>query len=230
MADLPSRLRLGEWPGRGSYVVGEAVSHLRKADWYVAPVAISRGRSFVARHHYSKGCSNTAVYAHGLYRRSDNELMGVALWLPPTRVAAESVNRDNWKRVLALTRLAVHPDVATNGASFLMGQSIRLIRKDGEWSSLVTYADHFMGHTGAIYLATNWTLVGDMKGSPRWEDADGRQVARKATVSRTDQQMRDLGYRNVGTFGKRKFVMHLALPRKEACRRIEDCQRQGNLF
>lgn len=156
--------------------------------------------------------------------------MGIALWLPPTKVAAESVNKGNWQRVLALTRLAVHPDVATNGASFLMGASIRLIRQAGEWRSLVTYADHFMGHTGAIYKATNWTFVGDMKGSPRWEDSDGRQVARKATVSRTDQQMRDLGYINVGTFGKRKFVMHLPEPRRNAYRRIEDCQRQGNLF
>jgi len=135
--------------------------------------------------------------------------MGVAVWLPPTRVAAESVNRENWRRVLSLTRLAVHPDVATNGASFLMGRSIRIIRQAGEWLSLVTYADHFMGHSGAIYQATNWQFVGDMKGSPRWEDAEGRQVARKSTVSRNDQEMRDLGYRNVGTFGKRKFVMHL---------------------
>lgn len=128
--------------------------------------------------------------------------------------ATAHFNRENWKRVLALTRLAVHPDVATNGASFLLGRSIRLIRAAGEWRSLVTYADDFMGHTGAIYLATNWTYVGEMKGSPRWEDDEGRQVARKATVSRNDQQMRDLGYRNVGTFGKRKFVMHLPEPKR----------------
>lgn len=205
----------------------EPVTHLRKNDWFVADCSLSRARAFICQHHYSKGCSNTAVYSHGLYRRSDNALMGVALWLPPTRVAAESVNREQWKRVLALTRLAIHPEVKTNGASFLMGQSIRLIKQDGKWVSLVTYADHFMAHTGAIYRATNWTFVGDMKGSPRWEDSEGRQVARKSTVSRNDQQMRDLGYRNVGTFGKRKFVMHL--PAVSLKQEVAD-QRQGSLF
>jgi len=182
---------------------------LRAKDYEVREVSAREARNFVAEHHYSKGCSNTRVYSHGLYRVGEPDLLGVAIWLPPTKVAAQSVNRDKWQKVLSLTRLAVRPDVPSNAASFLMARSIRMIRKDGRFVSLVTYADDFMGHTGAIYRATNWTYVGQMKGSPRWEDADGRQVARKSTVSRNDAQMRDLGYRNVGTFGKRKFTMHL---------------------
>ena len=183
--------------------------HLKASEWDVRPVSLKDGRAFIIEHHYSKGCSNTAVYVHGLFRKGSDILMGVAQWLPPTRVAAESVNRENWRRVLSLTRLAVHPDVPTNGASFLMGRSIKIIKAEGKWVSLVTYADHFMGHTGQIYKATNWTYVGSMKGSPRWEDANGRQVARKSTKSRSNAQMLALGYRCVGTFGKHKFVMHI---------------------
>jgi hypothetical protein len=182
---------------------------LRAKDYVVRDVPAREAREFVVEHHYSKGCSNTRVYSHGLYRAGETDLLGVALWLPPTKVAAQSVNREAWQKVLSLTRLAVKPDVPSNAASFLMARSIKLIRQDGRFVSLVTYADDFMGHTGAIYRATNWTYVGQMKGSPRWEDADGRQVARKSTVSRNDAQMRELGYRNVGTFGKRKFTMHL---------------------
>jgi hypothetical protein len=182
---------------------------LRAKDYDVRDVAAREAREFVAAHHYSKGCSNTRVYSHGLYRCGEADLLGVAIWLPPTKVAAQSVNREAWQKVLSLTRLAVRADVPSNAASFLMARSIKLIRQDGRFVSLVTYADDFMGHTGAIYRATNWTYVGQMKGSPRWEDADGRQVARKSTVSRNDAQMRELGYRNVGTFGKRKFTMHL---------------------
>ena len=182
---------------------------LRAKDYDVRDVAAREAREFVAAHHYSKGCSNTRVYSHGLYRCGEADLLGVAIWLPPTKVAAQSVNREAWQKVLSLTRLAVRPDVPSNAASFLMARSIKFIRQDGRFVSLVTYADDFMGHTGAIYRATNWTYVGQMKGSPRWEDADGRQVARKSTVSRNDAQMRELGYRNVGTFGKRKFTMHL---------------------
>jgi len=91
-----------------------------------------------------------------------------------------------------------------------MSASIRLIKEDGRFVSLVTYADVRMGHTGAIYKATNWDYVGEMKGSPCWIDpSSGRQVARKATVSRTTKEMKDLGYECIGTFGKHKFVMHL---------------------
>lgn len=183
-------------------------------DYDVRPVPLREARAFIVQHHYSKGCSHTAVYVHGLFRKADNALVGVAQWLPPTRVAAESVNRENWTRVLALSRLAVHPDVPQNGASYLMSRSIRLIQLDQKWVSLVTYADDFMGHTGQIYRATNWEYVGHMKGSPRWEDANGRQVAKKATVTRTNAEMQALGYKMVGNFGKHKFVKHLHIRRQ----------------
>lgn len=185
------------------------VNSIRAADYEIRDVLPAAARAFVIAHHYSKGCSNTQVYAHGLYRRGEDELLGVAMWLPPTKVAAQSVNLLQWPKVLSLTRLAVRPDVPKNAATFLMARSIRLIRQDRRFVSLVTYADDFMGHTGAIYRAANWTYVGFMKGSPRWEDVTGKQVARKATTTRTDAEMVGLGYRNVGVFGKHKFIMHL---------------------
>jgi hypothetical protein len=195
------------------------MTRLRAEEWEVRPIPskgqpFQEARQFIAEHHYSGGCSNTAVYAHGLYRRNTHTLLGVAMWLPPTRVAAESVNRDQWTRVLSLTRLAVHPDVPKNAATFLMARGIRLIRQEGRFVSLVTYADEFMNHTGAIYRAANWNYVGEMKPQPRWEDAQGRQVAKKATRTRTNSEMQALGYRQVGAFKKHKFVMHLKVQRQ----------------
>lgn len=167
-------------------------------------------RQFIVDQHYSRGCSNTAVYTHGLYSRSDTHtLLGVAMWLPPTRVAAESVNREQWQKVLSLTRLAIHPDVPSNAATFLMARGIRLIGRDSRFVSLVTYADEFMKHTGAIYRAANWTYVGEMKGCQRWEDPTGKQVAKLSTRTRTNAEMIALGYRMVGVFKKHKFIMHL---------------------
>tara|TARA_R110000868_G_scaffold19297_2_gene83108 strand:- start:14667 stop:15191 length:525 start_codon:yes stop_codon:yes gene_type:complete len=164
----------------------------------------------VREHHYARGGSNTCVYMHGLYRRSDDTLCGVAWWLPPTRVACESVNKADWKRVLSLTRLVVLPDVPTpNAASYLIGRSIRLIRADGRFVSLVTYADEYMGHTGGIYRATNWQYVGRTGPYARWETSEGTQVAAKATVNRTKAEMLARGHRRVGAYHKHKFVMHL---------------------
>ena len=183
---------------------------LREAMFYVAGAPLAEAQLMVREHHYSRGGSNTAVYTHGLYRHGDNKLLGVAWWLPPTRVACESVNRDQWKQVLSLTRLVCLPEAPRNSASFLIGRSIQLIRKDGRFVSLVTYADEAMGHSGAIYRATNWQYVGRTGPYPRWEDAAGRQVACKSTVNRTKAEMLRLGYRMTGRFHKHKYVMHLA--------------------
>jgi len=187
---------------------------LSAKDYEVRPVPVAQGRTFIIAHHYSKGCSNTAVHMHGLFRKGDARLLGVAQWLPPTRVAAESVNRENWTRVLSLTRLAVHPDVPKNGATFLMARSMRLIETEQKWATLVTYADEFMQHTGAIYRAANWDYLGFMKPQPRWEDRDGKQVAKKATRTRTNAEMEALGYRKVGSFRKHKFVKHFKIRKK----------------
>lgn len=179
----------------------------RKHDYRVRPCPLAAAQEMVRREHYARGSSNTAVYSHGLY--FGENLVGCALWLPPTRVAAESVNRENWQRVLSLSRLVVLPEVPTNGESFLIGRSIRLIRSEQKWLSLVTYADESQGHTGAIYKATNWEFIGRTGPYPRWVDASGRQVACKATKNRTKQQMLDLGHLQDGRYHKLKFVIHL---------------------
>ena len=182
---------------------------LNRKEWEVRACAMKDARSLVVEHHYSKGCSNTAVYTHGLFNKRSGELLGVAWWLPPTRVCAESVNRAHWTRVLSLSRLVCHPSCPKNSASFLIGGSISIIRNDRKYASLVTYADEYQNHEGGIYKATNWEYVGKSKPYQKWVDGNGRQVSKKSTVSRTNDQMRDLGHKCIGNFAKHKFVMHV---------------------
>lgn len=197
-----------KWSWRDMY--DDIPLKFRSSDYEVKPIRHSQAKAFIEKFHYARGCSNTQVYGHGLYLKNGVNLLGVAMWLPPTRVACESVNREHWQKVISLTRLAVHPLVPTNGASFLIGQSIRLIRKDGRFCSLVTYADESQGHTGGIYRATNWQYVGRTGPYPKWVDASGRQTAAKATKNRTVFEMSALGLVRVGSFYKHKFVMHLS--------------------
>lgn len=182
----------------------------RKGDYYISSIAIGEARRLVEQYHYAKGGSNTGCYAHGLFRVSDNALVGVAWWLPPTKVACQSVNMDNWKRVISLSRLVITPDEPKNAATILLGASIRLIKKDARFVSLVTYADMSQGHTGAIYKATNWEYQGVTKPSRRWlNPVTGQQVAAKATTNRTKGEMLALGYTRTEAHAKHKFVMHL---------------------
>jgi len=183
------------------------VEPLRARDFSVSPVAFRIARAFIVDHHYARGAANTACESHGLFQ--SGVLVGAALWMPPTRVCAESVAGDDWKTCLSLSRLAVAPGIPKNAASFLVGRSIRLIRSGRRWTHLVTFADQSQGHTGAIYRATNWRYEGVTKPSPRWVDANGRQVSRKATKTRTGPEMEALGCRVAGRFAKHKFTMVL---------------------
>ena len=181
---------------------------LRKADWEVRPVEISIARRMVEANHYARGASNTATYLHGLYRKGDifdEQCVGVAWWLPPTRGAAEATYPPNWRGVLCLSRLVIEPSIPANACTFLLSRSRRMIDRTA-WPCLVTYADEWRGHTGAIYRADNWTYVGLTK-PQRAYVINGRLTAKKAgPTTRTHAEMLALGAEYVGSFAKHKFV------------------------
>lgn len=196
----------------------EYADRLRRSEWSVVDCPLTSAQRLVRAQHYAGGGSNTGVYVHGLVHNDDPlTVRGAAWWLPPTRVAAESVNREHWQQVLSLTRLVIEPDVPKNAATFLMAGSRRIIEREGLWVSLVTYADESRGHAGTIYLADGWDYAGRVGPSRNWYDAAGRQVAAKATVNRTKPEMIALGYVQGDPFYKRKFVRHLN-PRRAAPR------------
>lgn len=185
-------------------------NHLRRADWTVAPTEHRVAVRLIEAWHYSKSAGNTSVARHGLYRRSDAALTGdpygVAMWMPPTRSAGESIAGEHWRNVLNLSRLAVDPDLPTNAASYLLGASMRLIDRE-RWPVLVTYADTALGHTGAIYLATNWTCQGETKAGDVWIGPEGQRRGRKrGGRTLTVADMRALGFERAPALPKIRFV------------------------
>lgn len=178
----------------------------RRAEYTFQQIPHALGALFIREYHYARGCSKTGVM-YGALRAGF--LVGVAQWLPPTKVCAQAVHVQ-WKRVLSLTRLAVHPNEPQNVASMLIAASIRWLRASKRWVALVTFADESQGHTGAIYRATNWIDRGISGRYERWVDTGGRQVSTKAgPVSRTRAQMLFLGFVSQGKFAKRRFTMEL---------------------
>jgi hypothetical protein len=188
------------------------MTHLRKEDFIVGDIPMQRARQLVRRYHYAKGGSKTGVYYHGLYDRNLRRNVGVAWWLPPaTLAAARRVYPSDPSRVLALSRLVIRPGYPTNSASFLLGRSIRLVRDDGRFDCLVTYADTRLGHTGTIYRATNWEYLGLTKKYVVWLDPrTGQEVSkRKGRRTLRKQEMLDLGFVYAGRFAKHRFRMIL---------------------
>lgn len=179
---------------------------LRRAEWFVSGCTMRQLHEMIGREHYAGRGANTATYRHGLYRRADGACLGVAWWIPPTRAAAEASWDGDWQQVLSLSRLACRPEAPTNSASYLIAQSIKLIRRDGRFRCLITYADEWRGHTGAIYRATNWEYIGLTMPEATFVDAEGRMSARKAGPrTRTHQEMIDAGCSLVGRYARHKF-------------------------
>lgn len=178
---------------------------LCKGDYTVAPIDREDGRLLVETLHYTGGASKTSVATHGLLDR-EGTLRGVAWWLPPTKNAAVSVCGDEWRDCASLSRLVVCPSVPTNGASFLIGGSIRILRSEGRWRHLLSYADEGEGHTGTIYKATNWKYLGVTKPSYRYRHPNGTLMSKKRGArTYSHREMIDMGYTPEGPFVKHKF-------------------------
>ena len=190
---------------------GMDCEQLSKHDYCIVSVGVSVARELVVKHHYAKGGSNTATFSHGLFRHKDLlTCLGVAWWIPPTKDAAEATWDGDFREVLTLSRLVIAPGVPGNAASFLIARSVRLIAQDGRFRCLITYADEWQGHTGAIYRATNWEYLGLTTPEPTFTDETGRLRTRKAgghTRTRTEMELD--GCTMIGRFAKHKFRLIL---------------------
>lgn len=192
----------------------DGVRYLRKDDgWRVDDVRLRVAQAFVRQMHYAGRGSNTGTFVHGLYSPR-GAVLGIAWWIPPTKTAAINACKlaggGDWRRCLSLSRVVVAPPVPVNGASFLLAASVNLIREGGNYDVGVTYADESVGHTGAIYRATNWIYAGMTTPEATWVDDQGRRVARKAGGrTRTKAEMEDLGYTMIGRARKHRFVIRL---------------------
>lgn len=185
------------------------ITQLRKYDWEVRPITMETGLDLVRRYHYARGAANTRTYLHGLFPKGawwENQCVGCAWWMPPTRAAAEAMYPKNWQGVLCLSRLVIAPEVPRNACTFLLARSVRMIDAV-RWPCLVTYADQWRGHTGGIYRAANWTYVGLTQAEETWT-IDGVMTSRKAGPrTRTKSEMLALGAQSMGRHAKHKFVL-----------------------
>lgn len=183
---------------------------LQKKDWIVRPISVELGAEIVRQHHYSGSCSHTSVLTVGLYPVENPVfgLCGTSIWLPPPPGLCKKYGL-TLSSMLTLSRLAICPSVPKNGASFLIGQSIRLIKKKlPHVKKLITYADTWQNHTGAIYRATNWTYDGLTQPALRWVDGTGKLVSKLSTITKSTTFMDD-NYDRVSCAPMHRFFMDI---------------------
>ena len=176
----------------------------RKKDYSVKRVSFSLSKQFIQKWHYAGTCGNASILKLGLFDKND-QFCGVAIWNYPA-VGCSRYFGLGVKEVLALSRLAIHPSVPKNAASYLIGQSIRLIKKTYSWiKQLVTYADTRCGHTGTIYKATNWEYLGRTVPYYAWIDSENKTVSCYSNGKKRNYKQMDALYQRIGPYTKHRF-------------------------
>jgi len=133
----------------------------------VIGLSSARAMQLVEKFHYSHRRVG-AKFCFGLL--DDGHLSGCCVFsIPASYTLCNGVCGEQYrKQVLELSRLVVNTK-QQNAASFLIGQSLRLLAANGDWI-IVSYADcnSHVGHVGYVYQATNWLYTGQGNAEPKW--------------------------------------------------------------
>ena len=138
----------------------------------VRVVAIHVAKTLLQRHHYLHSLPGGTSLAFGVFM--DARLEGaVTLGAGPVNGyrLVEGAERGD---CLALTRLWLADQLATNAASRVLGIIVRSLRRHTEIKFLLSYADPSQGHVGTIYQAAGWLYTGLSQPTPLYDIGDGR--------------------------------------------------------
>lgn len=163
-------------------VKAKSVFGIKKIDKSVA-------YDFVKQHHYLGDAKFFSKIAYGLYHKDTNTLLGVTTFSNPQG----SVALKGWfglpntdQTVVELSRLVVLPILnGTNATSFLLGNSLRLLKKNEGIRAVITLADDSR-HIGSIYQVCNFDYYGltDKKTDFFSYDDDGKVNPRGSTKNK----------------------------------------------
>jgi hypothetical protein len=130
--------------------------------FYIKEVQKSEAYEFVKTYHYLGDAKFFAKFSYALINKKTEKILGVATFSNPQgNVALKGwfglPNTD--QTVLELSRLCILPELnGTNATSYLLGGSIRLLKKEGV-RAVITLADDSR-HSGSIYQVCNFTYYG----------------------------------------------------------------------
>lgn len=191
---------------------------------------------WIAERHYS----GTAPRANKFFFElidPEGKRRGVILYGLPSRLQA----REKYQGYLELTRLWIDDECPKNSESFLIGRSLRWLKKNTDLTGVISYADPNVGHLGTVYLASNFKLDGTTGKSYHYLNKQGQRVhirqvwerARKAkeeVPSWTEAAQAEIeGLTRVEDEGKNRYIY---LFKEQATRlsRVSESERYLSFF
>jgi hypothetical protein len=116
-------------------------------------------REFIETHHYS-GTVNGLRISHCFALYDSSTLIGAMIYGSLGMANAYKKYAENESDVVELRRLACIDDTPKNTESYFIGYTIRWLKKNTDYTVIVSYADTHYGHEGIIYKASNFTHIG----------------------------------------------------------------------
>tara|TARA_R110000782_G_scaffold39030_1_gene91031 strand:- start:98 stop:769 length:672 start_codon:yes stop_codon:yes gene_type:complete len=145
-----------------------------KERYKIRPIEYSLAMQLVVKNHYlHRRCPCSQAF--GLFEKSDkgvdlfsNErIAGCIVYGTPSSAPLRSgiCGEDERFNVAELTRLWIEDGTPKNSESYLIGNTIKLVKKE----IIVSYAEIEQGHTGVVYQATNWIYTGLSAKRTNWK-------------------------------------------------------------
>lgn len=152
--------------------------------FYIREINKNTAYDYVMRYHYLGKAKFFATQCFGLYQKQDNELVGVAAYSLPQGISTLKswFNLDNdTKNIYELSRLCLFPPLnGTNATSYLLGGSIRMLKKQGYVRAIITLASADR-HVGSIYQVCNFKYYGVTNSAKDFYREDGKVNPRGET-------------------------------------------------
>jgi len=125
----------------------------------VAPSNIQIVRDFVETWHYS-GNVNGLRISNVFALMADNNLIGAMIYGSLGMANTWKKYADREEDIVELRRLCCIDKTPRNTESYFIGKTLRWMKKNTGYKTVVSYADSHHGHCGTIYKASNFEYHG----------------------------------------------------------------------
>lgn len=138
---------------------------IESKDYYIDLINSTKANKMTELYHYSGVGFKKAKINQGIYRKSDNLLVGVLQWgcsaqegIRLDRYVKEPITKDDY---LELNRFCMADSEGKNAESQAISLGIKWIKQNRpDIQLLVSYAGRKEGNYGYIYQASNWEYLG----------------------------------------------------------------------
>ena len=135
---------------------------IKARDLKIEPCSLKHIRYFVEENHYSKSVNGVKI-SQCFSVTHNNQLVGAVIFGQLSTTAWKKFGKKE-EHILELRRLVLIDEAGRNSESRVIGWTLRWIKKNMKSVRIiVSYADPMYGHSGVIYKASNFKMIGKTK-------------------------------------------------------------------